>query len=76
MQAASRLQDGEGLHESTTLPDGTRACESDDTANLSPEVKRMRRATFWGSLTLGVSKEKDEAKELPYTSKSLEQQHW
>jgi len=43
---------------------------------LDPETLAARRATFLGKLSMGVGKMRDEAEELPYQSKSLEQQHW
>ena len=43
---------------------------------MDEATRKARRATFWGSLSKGVGKERDETEELPYQSKSLEQQHW
>ncbi|OWZ32685.1 IQ domain-containing calmodulin-binding protein [Cryptococcus neoformans var. grubii Br795] len=75
-QAASRLQNGDGLYSSpvSTLPSGQ--VEECDPKKLTDKELRARKATFWGSLSLGVGKERDEKKELPFHSKELETQHW
>jgi hypothetical protein len=48
----------------------------DDVGELDEKTRKARRATFWGSLSLGAGKERDETEELPFQSKALEQQHW
>ena len=75
-QAASRLQNGDGLYSSpvSTLPSGQ--VEECDPKKLTDKELRARKATFWGSLSLGVGKDRDEKKELPFHSKELETQHW
>lgn len=71
VHAASRLQAGKGVAEGSNIP-------QQETPNLSKEERRRRKATFWGKLGMGldVGKVRDETEELPYVSKSLEQQHW
>lgn len=69
---------GDGL---TTTPN-TREVSSTafDDREYSPEEKKRilhaRRATFLGSLTMGVGKALEDGEQLPFQSKSLEQQHW
>ncbi|WVQ78707.1 hypothetical protein IAT38_000794 [Cryptococcus sp. DSM 104549] len=79
-QAASRLQTGDGL------PTPTAALNHPSTSpsvvqetipeELPDKAKKARRATFWGSLSMGIGKERDEGEVLPFQSKALEQQHW
>jgi hypothetical protein len=71
--AASRINAGDGLQEHTpTPPEGY-----DEAPELSDKVKKQRKARLWGSLSIGSGGgERDEAEVLPYTSKTLEQQHW
>nr|XP_019050292.1 IQ domain-containing calmodulin-binding protein [Kwoniella bestiolae CBS 10118]OCF29222.1 IQ domain-containing calmodulin-binding protein [Kwoniella bestiolae CBS 10118] len=76
VQAASRLETGEGLFNPP----------SDLTEEIPPEklsesTKKARRATFWGNLSLPIAKnqdsdDRDENEVLPFQSKALEQQHW
>ncbi|WVQ74548.1 hypothetical protein IAR50_004149 [Cryptococcus sp. DSM 104548] len=90
-QAASRLQTSDGLYStpvhlaSDTVPDPGHAGEPNrltmfeecDPSKLDEKERRARRATFWGSFSvLGLGKERDDKKELPFQSKALEQQHW
>ncbi|OCF30327.1 IQ domain-containing calmodulin-binding protein [Kwoniella heveanensis BCC8398] len=70
-QAASRLQSGQGVYDPPT--ELTEEIPGDE---LPPKVRKSRRATFWGSLSMGVGKERDENATLPFQSKALEQQHW
>ncbi|WVF67126.1 hypothetical protein IAT40_001871 [Kwoniella sp. CBS 6097] len=70
-QAASRLQSGQGVYDPPT--ELTEEIPGDQ---LPPKVRKSRRATFWGSLSMGVGKERDENATLPFQSKALEQQHW
>ncbi|WVQ94727.1 hypothetical protein IAU59_001807 [Kwoniella sp. CBS 9459] len=70
-QAASRLQSGQGVYDPPA-----ELTEEIPGNELPPKVRKHRRATFWGSLSLGVGKERDENATLPFQSKALEQQHW
>lgn len=72
--AASRLQTGDGLGANAVSPEVQEAI--DETPELDEKTRKARKATMWGSLSLGVGKERDEAEELPFHSKALEQQHW
>jgi hypothetical protein len=72
--AAARLQAGDGLGANAVSPDVQEAI--DETPELDEKTRKARKATMWGSLSLGVGKERDEAEELPFHSKALEQQHW
>lgn len=69
---------GDGLTSNSSVP-AISSSAFDDT-NYTPEEKKKvlhaRRATFLGSLTMGVGKALDEGEVLPFQSKSLEQQHW
>ena len=70
-QAAARLQHGDGL-KAAPVENG----HSQPHVDMDDKTREARKATFWGSLSMGVGKERDETEELPYQSKSLEQQHW
>ncbi|GFZ42631.1 hypothetical protein JCM24511_00348 [Saitozyma sp. JCM 24511] len=72
--AASRLQTGDGLGANAVSPEVQEAI--DETPELDEKTRKARKATMWGSLSLGVGKERDEAEELPFHSKALEKQHW
>jgi hypothetical protein len=78
LHAAKRLQFGDGL--TTTQQTPATASSAFDDREYTPEEKNRilheRRATFLGSLSMGVGKALDEGEELPFQSKSLEQQHW
>jgi hypothetical protein len=78
LHAAKRLQMGDGLTVDPLIP--SVASSAFDDREYSPEEKEKilhhRRATFLGSLSMGVGKALDEGEELPFQSKSLEQQHW
>lgn len=50
--------------------------DCDYSAEEKKKILHARRATFLGSLTMGVGKALDEGEVLPFQSKSLEQQHW
>lgn len=69
---------GDGLTTTPGVPPVSSSAFDD--REYSPEEKKRilhsRRATFLGSLTMGVGKALDEGEELPFQSKSLEQQHW
>ena len=72
-QAAARLQTGDALEPLESTPEER---GSSDAPELDDDTLRDRRATFWGSLSIGKAEERDENEELPYQSKALEQQHW
>lgn len=73
VHAASRMNAGDGLNEHPEAPlEGYH-----EVPELSDKVKKRRKAKLWGSLSIGASgDDRDEAEVLPYTSKTLEQQHW
>ena len=78
LHAAKRLQFGDGLTNGDQTP-STASSAFDDREYTQEEKEKIlhhRRATFLGSLTMGVGKALDESDELPFQSKSLEQQHW
>ena len=78
LHAAKRLQFGDGLTNGDQTP-STASSAFDDREYTQEEKEKIlhhRRATFLGSLTMGVGKALDESEELPFQSKSLEQQHW
>jgi len=78
LHAAKRLQFGDGLTNGDETP-STASSAFDDREYTQEEKEKIlhhRRATFLGSLTMGVGKALDESEELPFQSKSLEQQHW
>jgi hypothetical protein len=78
LHAAKRLQFGDGLTNGDQTP-STASSAFDDREYTEEEKEKIihhRRATFLGSLTMGVGKALDESEELPFQSKSLEQQHW
>ncbi|ORX33661.1 hypothetical protein BD324DRAFT_639106 [Kockovaella imperatae] len=70
-QAAARMEHGDGLRAAPVPASHVRP-----RVVLDEETRKARRATFWGTLSKGVGKERDENEILPYQSKSLEQQHW
>ncbi|WWD16577.1 hypothetical protein CI109_101005 [Kwoniella shandongensis] len=73
IQAVSRLQASDGLYD----PPSASYTHEVDPSTLDEKVLKARRATFLGSLSLGVGKkERDENETLPFHSKTLEQQHW
>lgn len=74
--AASRLQTGDGLFSSPIAALPSSQVDECDPTKLTDKELRERKATFWGSLSLGVEKNRDEEKELPFHSKELETQHW
>lgn len=74
MHAAARLQEGDGLYtKHSTQPE-----EYEENPPLSDKQRKDRKATFLGSLSMGIGagQARDEAEELPYSTKALEQQHW
>ena len=78
LHAAKRLQFGDGLTNGDQSP-STASSAFDDREYTQEEKEKIlhhRRATFLGSLTMGVGKALDDGEELPFQSKSLEQQHW
>ncbi|ODN76749.1 hypothetical protein L202_05364 [Cryptococcus amylolentus CBS 6039] len=90
-QAASRLETGDGLYSTpvhlasnTTSvqghagePSRLAMVEECVPETLDEKERRARRATFWGSFSvMGLGKERDDRKDLPFQSKALEQQHW
>lgn len=78
LHAAKRLQFGDGLTNGDKTP-STASSAFDDREYTEEEKEKIlhhRRATFLGSLSMGVGKALDENAELPFQSKSLEQQHW
>jgi hypothetical protein len=78
LHATKRLQFGDGLTNGDQTP-STASSAFDDREYTQEEKEKIlhhRRATFLGSLTMGVGKALDESEELPFQSKSLEQQHW
>ena len=78
LHAAKRLQFGDGLTNGDETP-STASSAFDDREYTQEEKEKIlhhRRATFLGSLTMGVGKALDDGEELPFQSKSLEQQHW
>lgn len=74
--AASRLQTGDGLFSSPIAALPSSQVDECDPTKLTDKELTARKATFWGSLSLGVGKKRDEEKELPFHSKELETQHW
>ncbi|RXK41274.1 hypothetical protein M231_01424 [Tremella mesenterica] len=81
LHAAERIQDGDALYEAT--PDHTSSIRTKSAFNYGEwteeeksQALKKRRATFLGSLSMGIGKERDQAVELPFQSKALEQQHW
>ena len=72
VHAAGRLQRGDGLSHTPEL----RPENYDQVGEMDEKTRRKRKATMLGKLSVAVSVERDEAEELPYTSKALEQQHW
>ncbi|OCF57996.1 IQ domain-containing calmodulin-binding protein [Kwoniella mangroviensis CBS 10435] len=79
VQAASRLESGEGLYNPPS-----ELTEDIPSEEIPESTKKARRATFWGSLSLPIAKDqntdkgkgRDENEVLPFQSKALEQQHW
>ncbi|KAK8861514.1 hypothetical protein IAR55_002335 [Kwoniella newhampshirensis] len=72
-QAAIRLQASDGTYDPPSASYTHVVVPSD----LDEKVKKARRATFLGSLSLPVGKkDRDENEVLPFNSKALEQQHW
>ncbi|WVR03884.1 hypothetical protein IAU60_000883 [Kwoniella sp. DSM 27419] len=75
VHAAARLQEGEGVYDPPKSLTQEVAYE-----DLPEKVRKARKATFLGSLSMGVGKEapngQDEQAVLPFQSKALEQQHW
>ncbi|WVO13258.1 hypothetical protein L204_100871 [Cryptococcus depauperatus] len=74
-QAAARLQKGDGLYTSSFKPTESPVAECDP-SQLSNKERKSRKATFWGSLSFGIGKERDENEGLGFHSKALERQHW
>nr|XP_019012150.1 IQ domain-containing calmodulin-binding protein [Kwoniella pini CBS 10737]OCF50931.1 IQ domain-containing calmodulin-binding protein [Kwoniella pini CBS 10737] len=75
VHAASRLEKGEGIYNPPI-----HLTEEIPYNELSDKIKKQRKATFLGSLSIPISinnkKQRDENEILPFNSKSLEQQHW
>ncbi|WWC87802.1 uncharacterized protein L201_002694 [Kwoniella dendrophila CBS 6074] len=71
VQAASRLERGQGVYSAPTY-----LTEEIPGNQLSEKTRKSRRATFWGTLSMGIGKDRNENETLPFHSKALEQQHW